>query len=90
MSGREIKLPIDMMYGVVNEINVPNCPIEYVQRIRYSMTNAFEKVRKAVKVTAVRQSNLIIIMLNLVVEVTVYGCTPMPSDKHKFGRVTDG
>ena len=33
MFGREIKLPIDMMYGVVNEINVPNCPIEYVQRI---------------------------------------------------------
>ena len=56
----------------------------------YSMTNAYEKVRKAVKVTAVRQNNLIIIMLNLVVEVTVYGCTPMPSDKHKFGRVTDG
>ena len=49
MFGWEIKLPVDIMYGVVNENSVPTCPIEYVQWIRYSMTNAFEKVREAVK-----------------------------------------
>ena len=55
MFGREVKLPVDIMYGVVNENSVPTCPIEYVQWIRYSMTNAFEKVREAVKASAVRQ-----------------------------------
>ena len=55
MFGWEIKLPVDIVYGGVNENSIPTCPIEYVQWIGYSMINAIEKVREAAKAIAVRQ-----------------------------------
>ena len=76
------------MYGVENERHISKCPIEYVQWIRYSMTNAFEKVREAVKVSAVRQKrsydhNTEYRSFKRGDWVWVYY---MPSDKQKFGQ----
>ena len=88
MFGREVKLPVDIMFGSVQQKNVPICPIEYAQWVRYSMTNAFDKVQKAVKASALRQKrsydkNAESRSFKIGQWVWVYH---LPSDKQKFGQ----
>lgn len=57
MLGREIKCPIDLMVG-----NPPNdiehqCPVQYVEWVKYAMGNAFQFAYENLGVAAQRQKD---------------------------------
>lgn len=54
MLGREINLPVDLMYSISGERGPP-CPITYVEWVRQAMEENFERVREALKISASRQ-----------------------------------
>ena len=56
MFGREVRLPIDIMYGdPPSKDEMPACPIEYVEWVRSAMQGSFELARDNLKKSAQRQ-----------------------------------
>ena len=88
MFGRETRLPVDIVYGATNTEMWPSCPIDYVEWVRQSMSNAFGKVKESVKANALRQKraydrNSAMRTFKVGEWVWVYH---LPSDKQKFGQ----
>ena len=56
MFGREVRLPVDIMYGDrQSSIGSPTCPIEYVEWVCNTMQNAYRMVTENLQKSAVRQ-----------------------------------
>ena len=55
MLNREVNLPIDLMVGSPSEDEGPVCPVEYVEWVRLATEEAFEFVRKNLRLSALRQ-----------------------------------
>ena len=55
MLNREVNLPIDLMVGSPSEGEGPVCPVEYVEWVRLATEEAFEFVRKNLRLSALRQ-----------------------------------
>jgi ribosomal protein L21E len=55
MFGRETRLPIDIMFASTIQEKVPNCPCEYVEWVKDSMSLAFENVKLCTNKNALRQ-----------------------------------
>ena len=53
--GREVTLPIDVMFGRPNEGEQPDCPIQYVEWVRRAMGSAFKVARENLGKSAVHQ-----------------------------------
>jgi transposase InsO family protein len=51
--GREIPLPVDLMFGGPNE--EAKCPVEYVEWVRQAMSDAYEMARENLGKSATRQ-----------------------------------
>ena len=56
--GREITVPVDVMFGRPKEEQQPGCPIEYVEWVRRATGEAFEFARENLGKSAVRQERL--------------------------------
>ena len=56
--GRELSLPIDLMFGQPPVKTLPGCPIAYVEWVKQATQSAFELARNNLKDSAVRQEKL--------------------------------
>ena len=59
MFGREINLPIDLMFPVPENYGLepPGCPVHYVEWVRQAMEQNFETARENLKASAVKQKS---------------------------------
>ena len=58
MLGREINLPVDLMFQRRSSPSNPICPIEYVEWVKAASQEAYEYVQDYLKPAAVRQKRL--------------------------------
>ena len=58
MFGREVRLPVDLMYEACPSSEDYNCPAEYVEWVRDVMSEAYSLVRKHLGKSAERQKRL--------------------------------
>nr|KAG5693550.1 hypothetical protein BaRGS_011675 [Batillaria attramentaria] len=55
MFGKEITLPVDLVYGIDPEPTTPPCPVEYVEWIRDAALEAFQTAKDNLQKNAARQ-----------------------------------
>ena len=55
MLNREVTMPLDLIVGNPNDGDQPICPVEYVEWVRLATEQAYEFVRKNLKLSARRQ-----------------------------------
>ena len=56
--GRDLALPIDVIAGTPPVVDIPTCPVVYVEWLRGALEKSFKHAREALRQTATRQKRL--------------------------------
>ena len=59
MLGREIVLPVDLVFGIRQNETISDCPVQYVEWLKEAMTENFEHVRRRLKHSASMQKKAV-------------------------------
>ena len=56
--GRDLALPIDVIAGTPPVVDMPTCPVVYVEWLRGALEKSFKHAREALRQSATRQKRL--------------------------------